>query len=142
MSLFAILYATNPSTPEAALAAALPGHEVQTDRDRSRVETDVLDVSAMRQTRPNFDLELFGFEPAISIYFAIDKWRSTEARQQLAAAVRNFLSSTPGDVVVTYLDTIVLKRLGETAVCASAYADMLPHGGTGWTTVPELEQLG
>jgi hypothetical protein len=86
------------------------------------------------------DLELFGFEPAISIYFAIDKERATEARQQLAAAIRSFLSSATGDVAVTYLDTLVVKRIGQTAVCAAAYSDMLPDGGAGWTTVPELVQ--
>lgn len=63
-----------------------------------------------------------------------------EARSQLARAVRGFLNSTSADVAVLHLDTLVLKRLGEYAVCAQAYVDMLPEGGIGWTVVPMLEQ--
>ncbi|MBC7976016.1 MAG: hypothetical protein H7138_13675 [Myxococcales bacterium] len=140
MSLYSVLYATNPSTPEAAIAAAFPEHVVQVASDRSMVQTNALRASARPRTRPNFDLELLGFEPAVSIYFAIDKDRSAEARQQLAAAIRAFLDGTSGDVALTYLDTLVLKRLGDTAICAASYADMLPNRAAGWTIVPELAQ--
>ena len=140
MSLFAVLYATNPSTPEEAIAAAFPQHDVHGKTDMRHVQTDSLDASARLQTKPNFDLELLGFDSTISIYFVLDKLRSTDARQQLAAAVRNFLSRTRGDTVVTYMDTIVLKRHSTIARCAAAYTDLLPADGAGWTVVPELEQ--
>jgi len=140
MSLYSVLYATNPPAPEAAIAAAFPTHVVQVASDRSLVQTNAVNASARRRTKPNFDLELFGFEPAVSIYLVIDKDRSVEARQELAAAIRSFLDSTSGDVALTYLDTIVLNRVGATAVCAASYADMLPNGTAGWTIVAELPQ--
>jgi hypothetical protein len=140
MSLFAILYAANPPTPEGAIGAAFPGQVVQAGSSPSRVQTDALEAVASRRPRPNFDLELLGFEPAVSIYFAIDKDHSVEARQQLAAAVRNFLLGTKGDVTVMYLDTLVLKRLAETAVCATSYSDLIPDDGRHWLIVPELPQ--
>lgn len=140
MSLFAILYSTDPTTPDGALSAAFPEQATQSGSDLVRVQTDALDAMASRRPRPNFDLELFGFEPAVSIYFAIDKEHSMDARPQLAAAVRNFLLSTRGDVVVMYLDVLVLKRLAGTAVCATAYSDLVPDDGRDWAIVSELAQ--
>jgi len=58
----------------------------------------------------------------------------------LAAAVRNLLLSTSGDVAVMYLDTLVLKRLAGTAVCATAYSDLVPDDGRDWAFVSELAQ--
>lgn len=90
MSLSATLYANSPSAPEAALVKAFPGHDVNAAADRFRVTTEVLDVTARSQTKPNFDVELFGFESAMVIHFVIDKWHAPEARGELSAAVRNF----------------------------------------------------
>jgi hypothetical protein len=140
MSLFAILYAADPPTPEQAIAAAFPSQTVQVGPQLTRIQTGALEATAKLRVEPNFDLELFGFKPTVSIYFAIDKERSVGARQQLATAVRSFLSSVPGDAVVSYLDTIVLKRQGLTSICAIAYSDLLPNGGAGWTMVQELKQ--
>ena len=140
MSLFAILYAANPPTPEGAIVAAFPGQVVQTGSTLSRVQTEALDAVASRRPKPNFDLELLGFEPTVSIYFAIDKEHSVEARRQFAAAVRNFLLNAKGDVIVTYLDTLVLKRVEETAVCVTSYSDLIPDDGLHWSIVPELPQ--
>lgn len=140
MSLFAILYAAGPPLPEQAIAAAFPNQAVQSGSQFSRIQTDALEATARLREEPNFDLELFGFKPTVFIYFAIDKERSADARQQLATAVRSFLSTVSGDATVSYLDTIVLKRQGLNAVCAIAYSDLLPNGGAGWTMVPELKQ--
>src|SRR3954462_11833054 len=120
MSLFAVLYAVDPPTPEEGIAVAFPHHVAHVVGDRVHVQTDALEASASRRTKPNFDLELFGFEPAFSIYFAIDDEHSIEARQQLAAAIRNFLHSTSGAAAFMYLDVLVLKRIGQTALCATA----------------------
>jgi hypothetical protein len=140
MSLFAILYATEPETSDIAAATAFPGHSRTLESNRVIVQTNAMRTSVGLRTKPNFDSELFGIESKVSFYFAIDDLRATEARYELAAAVRQFLSATSGDVVMTYLDILVLKRVGDHAVCAISYADLLPAGGANWKMVPALEQ--
>lgn len=139
MSLFAILYATEPETSEAAAAIAFPGHSRLLESNRVVVQTNAMRTSVGLRTKPNFDSELFGFEPKVSLYFAIDDLRAMEARDELAVAIRQFLGATSGDVVVTYLDVLVLKRLGDHAVCAISYADLIPADAD-WEMVPALEQ--
>jgi hypothetical protein len=140
MSLFATLYTSAPSSLGDVAVVTFPGLHLAVEVDRVRIQTNAMEASIAYRTAPNFDLELFGFNSSISIYFAIDKQHSVEARSQLARAVRGFLNSTSADVAVLHLDTLVLKRLGKDAVCAQAYVDMLPEGDIGWTVVPMLEQ--
>jgi hypothetical protein len=140
MSLFAILYAADPPTPGGGIAIAFPGHVAHTVDHRVQVHAEAIEASASTRTKPNFDLELFGFEPVISIYFALDDERSTEARRQLAAAVSSFLRGTSGAAALMYLDVLVLTRIGQAQLCATAYTDMIPDEASGWTIVPSLPQ--
>ena len=139
MSLFSILHAVEPSSPEAALAAAFPGAAVTSESPLAYVTKEALHATARRSERTPFDLEVIGIHPNVSIYFALDKFRSAEARETLVTAVRNFLSTTHGDVVVKYLDDTIIKRIGTASICVTRYADMLPVGNADWTIVPEIE---
>src|SRR5438874_1980832 len=126
MSLFAILRSTAPMTPEETLAAAFPGLPVGSASPRAHVMTEFLHATSMIDEPSPFAMELYGIIPHTDIFFRLDMENSIEARTHLADAVRHFLGAVTGDVVVSYLDKIVVKRIGSTKLCANDYADMVP----------------
>jgi hypothetical protein len=140
MSLFSILYATEPAAPAAALAVAFPGSAIVPEPPQAHVSTDLLDATATFSGDPRFAREELGVDPTVEVYVTLNKLCSAAARHALAHMVRTFLRSVRGDLVVTYLDDIAIKRVGTIATCAERFADMLPHPA-GWRLVPSIEHL-
>src|SRR6266581_4587944 len=114
MSLFAILRSAAPMTPEETLAAAFPGLPISATPARAHVVTEFLDATSMIDEPSPFAMELYGIIPITDIYFGLNMDHSLEARAHLAQALRFFLSIVTDDVVVSYLDKIVIKRIGST----------------------------
>lgn len=78
MSLFAALYTSTSSPLRDVAAVAFPGFPSTVEIDRIRIQTNAMEASVAYRTVPNFDLELFGFNSSMSIYFAIEssiQWR-------------------------------------------------------------------
>ena len=115
---------------------AFPG-SVITEGDPPRVATPSVNASSWAPSQPNFHEELIGLTPAVLIYFVIDKSDTVMARNELSAAVRSFLGTSRGDVVVCYLDAPILKRDAGGACYKSSYSDFV--GGGEWVEVEQIE---
>ena len=136
MSIFATLYATEPASPRDALRMAFPGATVIEDTP-PRVTTTGVDASSWVPPQPNFHEELIGFTPAVVVYFVLDKSDTATARRDLSAAVRSFLRSSRGDVVLCYLDDPILKRDASGACYQSAHGEFVE--GPEWREVSRVE---
>jgi hypothetical protein len=136
MSIFATLYATEPATPREALRMAFPGSDI-VDGTPPRVTTPGVDASSWVPSPPSFHEELIGFAPAVLVYFVLDKFDTVTARRDLSAAVRSFLRSSRGDVVLCYLDDPILKRDAGGSWYKSSYDDFVD--GQEWVEVPRVE---
>lgn len=126
MSLSALIYASAPATPQQALAAAFPSADIKVESRGYLVELEWLYAVASCRTDPDFTLELYGIDHRVEIYVNLDKHHAGDARRQFAAAVREFVAKSDGDVVVVYLDQVALKRIGASCVYARTYQDMVP----------------
>jgi hypothetical protein len=136
MSIFATLYATEPTDPREALRMAFPVATIIED-DLFRVTTSYMNASSKTPSHPNFHEELIGFDPAILIYFILDKADTFMARQDLSAAVRSFLGSSHGDVVVCYFDFPILKRDAQGSYYKTSYEDFANEGE--WMGVDRID---
>ena len=116
MSLFAVLHASAPADPRAALALAFPAGIIPA-REPARVAVPGVDATCVTPGRPNFLAEDLGFDPAVTLHLVLDKTAPAVARAALAGAVRAFLGATAGRVVVLYGDVpVVALRAGSTRV--------------------------
>ena len=116
MSITATLYTAEPSTASAALASL------------SRRDGELLSVAVVPMRKPNFIREDYGIEPNVLVHFTLLKERSTHARAELGAAVREFLAASASDALVTYIDTPVIRRAGSVQHVAPGYEDFAPPG--------------
>jgi hypothetical protein len=128
MSVFAVLHATAPTDPRAALALAFPDESIPA-RAPFRIVVPGLDVTAVTPGRPNFLVETLGFDPAVSMHFVLDKTALALARWRLAKALRSFLGGSAGEVAVLYGDVPVVARRPSGAWVRRGYDDLVETQG-------------
>ena len=125
MSLFAILYTADELSPEQAIAKLFPGQAAPPHELSAR-------ASAIKTK--NFIREDCGVAARTQVYFTLDKERSDAARQALGAAVRAFVASTDGDMVLLYHDTAVVRRVG----AVREYSQPADFAIPGWNEVANI----
>ena len=101
---------------------------------RARLVSASTDATA--QPPPNFLSESLGFEPAVSMHFALDKTALAAARSRLAEATRSFLRGTAGSVVVLYGDVPSWLGAPGGAWVRRGYEDLVELEG--WQVVQEV----
>ncbi len=132
MSIFAVLHSSAPTSPLAALALAFPDQSISA-RPPFRIVVPGLNVTSVTPGRPNFLSENFGFEPAVSMHFVLDKTGLGVARSGLAGATRSFFAGATGSVVVLYGDVPVVARRPWGAWVKRGYEDLVDPDG--WQVV-------
>ena len=101
------------------------------------IATELADVSASLVRKPNFLAELYGFDPTVKLYFALNKTMLPEARAAIADVVRSFLESSDDDMVAVYVDFPIVKRVGELRLCNERFREFVPPDQP-WTFVAEI----
>jgi hypothetical protein len=139
MSLFAVLHASDPVDPRAALAFAFPDREIPAG-EPCRVVTAGVDATCVVPGRPHFLASDVGFDPAVTLHFVLDKAAPTPARAALAGAVRAFLGATDGRVAVRYGDIPVVARTAGGTRVRRGYEDLVGPAG-GYTMDDAVETL-
>jgi hypothetical protein len=141
MSIFATLYSAEPLNPALALAICFPTDIVVVEPPRAHVALQALHATAIFSEPSPFDLDVIGISPRVAIYFALDIHHSIAARGTLVAAVKAFLETVHGDVVVTYLDEIIVRRIASMAACVHRHAGMLPDNEDHWVIVSSIDYV-
>jgi hypothetical protein len=140
-SICAALYSTEALNPALALAICFPAHIVVVEPPRAHVALKALHATASLPEPSLVDLAVIGLNPRVAIHFALEIRHSTTARATLVAAVNRFLETVQGDVVVTYLDEIIVRRIGSMAACVHRYTAMLPGDNGTWTIVSSIDEI-
>jgi hypothetical protein len=136
VSVFALVYSDTPTSPRAALAVAFPDQQIPAEAP-FRLVVPGLQVTSVTPGKPNFLAGDLGFDPAVSMYFALDKTALAAARSRLAAATRSFVRGTAGRLVVRYGDITVAARRPAGARVRRGYEDLVEPQG--WQVVPAVE---
>ena len=125
MSLFAILYSADDLTPEQVIGQLFPDGTLPPE----------LDVSVGLVKPKNYILQDVGVPARVEVYFTLDKERAGAARRAPGAAVRAFVGTTTGDLVLMYYETPVVRRSRTSRDYARDYSDLDIQG---WTPVDEI----
>jgi len=128
MSIFASLLSAEPS-PSTEAIAGLRAHA-----------SDLLSIAVVPMPEQHFITEDYGLEPHVLVQFTLNKEHSSQARTQLALAVREFLAASERDVLVMYLDTPIVRCVGDARQVAPGYEQFAPEDA-GWL-VSSIEASG
>nr|HEX4315233.1 hypothetical protein [Kofleriaceae bacterium] len=106
---------------------------------QSSFDPDLVSGGAAPFARPAL-LSVYGLAPNVSAYLELDKTRPLEARAAIAEVVRRYLAISRDDLVVTYVDTIIVKRVGELWLNNRRFLDFVPVDQP-WSVAREIPEL-
>nr|HEX4312667.1 hypothetical protein [Kofleriaceae bacterium] len=108
---------------------------------QTSIQAALATVSASLLRRPNFHATLYGFNPNVRLYFALDKDLLKDAQVAVAAIIRRCLESSDDNMVAVFIDTIIVKRVDEIRECNVHYREFVPPDQA-WSFVSEIPELG
>lgn len=73
--------------------------------------TGLLSIAVVRMPQRHFISEDYGLDPKVFVQFILDKEHSSQSREELVLAIREFLVASDRDAMLKYIDTPVIREV-------------------------------